>query len=155
MTSASLPVRCIATWFGCGYSPVAPGTVGSLGTLPLCWLLGRLGAGPYAVATLLLTLLGIWAGDRMAQALGDEDPSAVVIDEVVGTLLAVGIAGRGGVIVPLLAFAAFRFFDIKKPWLIDRVQELRPPGLGIMADDVLAGIAAGGLVRLGVTLLGV
>ena len=154
MASKASPVAYwLATWFGCGLSPLAPGTVGSLGTLPLFWLLSHASAPVYWLVTLALIGVGVWASEQTARALGDDDPGAVVIDEVVGTLLALGIAGPG-LVAHIAAFVAFRFFDIKKPGPIDRVQYLRPAGVGIMADDVLAGVAAGVLVRLGVTFFG-
>lgn len=121
--------------------------------MPLWWLLTQTPAPIYWLVTGALCVLGTWAAERVALALGDEDPSSVVIDEVVGTLLALGIAGPG-LAAHIAAFVAFRFFDIKKPGPIYRVQYLRPAGLGIMADDVLAGIAAGVLVRLGVVFFG-
>ncbi|MGC4092451.1 MAG: phosphatidylglycerophosphatase A [Polyangiaceae bacterium] len=145
--------RFVATWFGCGLSPLAPGTVGSLGTLPLWWFLSRAGTPLYWLVTLVLTVIGVWASEQTARELGDDDPGSVVIDEVVGTLLALGLGG-GGLVANVSAFVLFRAFDIKKPWLIDRVQYLRPAGVGIMADDVLAGVAAGALVRLAVTFFG-
>jgi phosphatidylglycerophosphatase A len=112
-------------------------------------------SGPIAYwsTTLVLTLVGTWAAERTAQVLGDDDPSSVVIDEVVGTLLALGIAGTQ-ISASIAAFVLFRVFDITKPGPVDRVQRMRPPGVGIMADDVLAGIGAGALVRLGVTFFG-
>jgi phosphatidylglycerophosphatase A len=134
--------RLIATWFGCGRSPIAPGTVGTLGTLPLCYGLHRLGPVAYWAATALLTALGVWASGRTADELGDKDPSSVVIDEVSGTLIAVGLAAAGGLWAVVLAIVLFRAFDILKPGPIDSVQAL-PKGFGIMADDVLAGLAAG------------
>ncbi|HET9958904.1 MAG TPA: phosphatidylglycerophosphatase A [Polyangiaceae bacterium] len=139
--------KWIATWFGCGRSPIAPGTVGTLGTLPLYWAMRSLGPLPYAAITLALTAIGTWAAERTAQALGDEDPSAVVIDEVAGTLIALGFARAGGLPAELLSVVLFRFFDIKKPGPIDSVQHLKPAGAGIMADDLLAGFAAGLSVR--------
>jgi phosphatidylglycerophosphatase A len=145
--------RWLATWFGCGASPIAPGTVGSFGTLPLFWLLDHTGAAVYWLVTLALTIVGTWAAEHTARALGDEDPSSVVIDEVVGTLLALGIAGPG-LAAHVAAFVLFRVFDITKPGPVDRVQHLRPAGVGIMADDVLAGVLAGALVRLGVMFFG-
>jgi phosphatidylglycerophosphatase A len=134
--------RAIATWFGCGYSPKAPGTVGTLGTLPLCYLLSRQSTLVYWVATCVITALGVWASTRYAADAGEEDPQAVVIDEVSGTLIAVGLALSGGPLAALLAVVLFRVFDIWKPGPIDSVQNL-PRGWGIMADDVLAGLAAG------------
>lgn len=145
--------RSIATWFGCGRSRIAPGTVGSFGALPLHFALVSAGRIPHAAATLALTLVGVWAAERVATELKDEDPSSVVIDEVVGTLLALGIAWPLGLPAQIAAFALFRLFDITKPGPIDTVQRLRPPGLGIMADDVLAGLAAGAVVRLGAWVL--
>lgn len=153
MQKAPALARWLATWFGCGASPVAPGTVGSFGTLPLFWVLDHAGTLTYWLATLALTFVGVWASERTARALGDDDPSSVVIDEVVGTLLALGIAGPGFA-ARIAAFVMFRVLDIMKPGPIDRVQYLRPAGVGIMADDVLAGMLAGVLVRLGVTFFG-
>ena len=135
--------RLIATWFGCGRSPVAPGTVGTIGTLPLCYALYRAGPWAYWSVTIALTVIGVWASARTAEELGDEDPSSVVIDEVSGTLIAVGLAlVSGGLYSAATAVVLFRFFDIAKPGPIDSVQSL-PKGYGIMADDVLAGLAAG------------
>ncbi len=137
--------RRIATWFGCGNAPVAPGTVGALGAIPLHVLLGVLPPGTRLLSIAALTALGTWSADRLARELGEEDPQSIVIDEVVGTLLALHFArGLGGKVV---AFAAFRALDVIKPWIIDDVQRLKPAGVGIMADDVLAGIAAGLLAR--------
>lgn len=134
--------RLIATWFGCGRSPIAPGTVGTIGTLPLCYALFRAGPWAYWIVTVALTALGVWASARTAEAAGEEDPQSVVIDEVSGTLIAVGIAGWSGLVSAGLAVILFRVFDIAKPGPIYSVQAL-PKGYGIMADDVLAGIAAG------------
>lgn len=147
LEDAPRAARWLATWFGCGNSPVAPGTVGSLGTLPLHFALRALGPVPHAAVTVMLSVIGIWASQRVAAALDEEDPSSVVIDEVAGTLLAMGIARPTGIAGELVALALFRVLDITKPGIIDRAQRLRPPGLGIMADDVLAGVAAGVAVR--------
>jgi phosphatidylglycerophosphatase A len=140
------PARWLATWFGCGYSRVAPGTVGTLGALPLAYALHTLGIVPYWIATLLVTALGVWASGAFAAELGKEDPSEVVIDEVAGVLIAIGLASgldfRVSVAGVAVAVLLFRLFDIWKPGPIDSVQSL-PKGFGVMADDVLAGIAAG------------
>jgi phosphatidylglycerophosphatase A len=138
--------RIVATWFGCGYSKFAPGTVGTLGCLPVVYVLHGLGIVPYWCGTIVLTALGVWAGTRVGAELGEEDPQCVVIDEVSGTLIAVGIgsglAFRQNFVVAALAVVLFRVFDIWKPGPIYSVQSL-PKGWGIMADDVLAGVAAG------------
>jgi phosphatidylglycerophosphatase A len=138
--------RLIATWFGCGYSKFAPGTVGTLGTLPFAYFLHQLGIVPYWAGTFVVTVAGVWAAGRVAAELGVEDPQVVVVDEVSGTLIAIGLASglafRENYVLFAIAVAAFRLFDIWKPGPIDSVQAL-PKGWGVMADDVLAGIAAG------------
>lgn len=137
----------LATWFGCGKAPKAPGTVGSLGALPLHFVLRRLSPGVYALTTLGLFAAGVWSAQRESERLNKSDPQSVVIDEVVGALIAMGLAG-GGVGTALGALALFRAFDIAKPGVIDDVQHVQPEGMGIMLDDVLAGLAAAGLARL-------
>ena len=77
------------------------------------------------------------------EAMGVEDPQCVVIDEVAGTLLAMGMVRNSSITVQLLALGLFRLFDVWKPGVIDTVQNAKPEGVGIMADDVLAGILAG------------
>ncbi|MBK8999663.1 MAG: phosphatidylglycerophosphatase A [Myxococcales bacterium] len=140
---SALVARLLATWFGCGRSPVAPGTVGTLGALPLHLALRALGPLPYAAAVIAITAAGTWAAQREAERLGEDDPQSVVVDEVAGVLLALLIARGTGWKGELLAVALFRVFDIWKPGPVDGVQHLEPKGVGIMADDVLAGALAG------------
>jgi phosphatidylglycerophosphatase A len=139
--------RRLATWFGCGAAPIAPGTAGSFGALPVEWVLTRLAPQLRWPVVCGLALAGTWSADRMAKRLGQRDPDSVVIDEVVGTLLALGIAS-GGLASKALAFALFRLFDILKPGPIYSAQSLEPAGVGIMADDILAGVLAGVIARL-------
>lgn len=139
----------LSTWLGCGRSPLAPGTVGALAAVPLHFGLELTGRWAHFGAVVALTVLGTWAADRTARDLGDDDPSSVVIDEVAGTLIALFIVGGAGWGALVAAFLLFRLFDIAKPGIIDRAQALRPPGVGIMADDVLAGLFAGALALIG------
>jgi phosphatidylglycerophosphatase A len=148
MALAPVSARWLATWFGCGNLPVAPGTMGALGALPLHIGLRALGPIPHAIGSIAVTVLGVWAAQRVAEASGDDDPSSVVIDEVAGTLIALGLAAPAGVAAQVAAFLAFRVLDIAKPGVIDDVQHWRPAGVGIMADDVLAGLGAGLFARL-------
>lgn len=148
MAKAPVSARWLATWFGCGLAPVAPGTVGALGALPLHWALRALGPLPQVLVTIGITVAGTWAAQRYAEALGDDDPGSVVIDEVAGVLIALGLAAPHGLLAQVAAFVGFRVLDIAKPGFIDDAQRLRPAGLGIMADDVLAGLGAGLLVKL-------
>ena len=105
--------------------------------------LSCLGPIPHAGAVVALSVAGVWASNAVARAEGVEDPQKVVIDEVCGTLIAMGMVSGGSWGIRLLALGLFRVLDITTPGPIDSVQRLAPPGVGIMADDLLAGIAAG------------
>jgi phosphatidylglycerophosphatase A len=132
----------VSTWAGCGYSPVAPGTVGSLAAIATAWILAaHAGFTPVHFAVLAAALIGpgIWAGGVTARDLNKHDPGIVVVDEVVGQWLA--LAGSNTLTWKsyLSAFALFRLFDIWKPAPARQCERLTG-GLGIMADDVVAGI---------------
>lgn len=137
----SHPAAWLATWFGCGLLPAAPGSWGSLAALPLAWLLLWLGGAWALLAGAgIVFLVGWWASEVYAKALGGKDPREVVVDEVAGQFIALLPAA----LAPLpfaVGFLLFRLFDIVKPWPIRRLENL-PGGLGIMADDLLAGIYA-------------
>lgn len=134
----------LATWFGCGYWPLGPGTAGSLGALAAAWALQRwlgFAMGWHAALAAVLLLPGVWAAGEVARRRGVEDPGMVVIDEVVGQWVALAGAGAFTWAEGAAAFVLFRLFDIFKPWPV-RAAERLPGGWGIMADDVLAGIYA-------------
>lgn len=133
----------IATGFGSGFSPFAPGTAGALlATLiwfGLSFIIPAVGLIWVTVALILLfTAAGIWAANRVEPYWG-EDPSRVVVDEMVGVWIALLAAPAGDVWYALGAFALFRFFDIFKPLGIRRMESF-PGGIGVMMDDILAGI---------------
>ncbi|MEO8053317.1 MAG: phosphatidylglycerophosphatase A [Acidobacteriota bacterium] len=134
----------IATWFGCGYAPKGPGTAGSLAALAIAWLLhtyaGLSSIGLSWIA-LLLAIPGIWAADVVASASGRKDPQIVVVDEVVGQLMTLAGATTLNWKSWLLALALFRLFDIWKPPPVRQLEHL-PGGLGIVADDAMAGVYA-------------
>jgi phosphatidylglycerophosphatase A len=138
--------RMLATWFGCGLSPVAPGTVGTIGALPL-WLAVR-GGGALGIfaAAVIVTLVGVWSAGVVARTSGLKDPQLIVIDEVAGVLFALAAAPattRGTV----AAVIFFRLFDITKPFPARRAEKL-PGGWGIVLDDVVAGIQAAVVVAI-------
>lgn len=137
----------LATWFGSGLAPKAPGTVGTLATVPLAVALGF--APPWAlpVAALLVTALGVWSAGAHARDLGLKDPQQVVIDESAGFLWAC-CGGPFGWPTLVAAFVLFRLFDILKPWPVSALERL-PGGWGIMMDDVAAGLLAAGLLLMG------
>jgi phosphatidylglycerophosphatase A len=136
------PSRLLCSWFGAGWLPKAPGTWGSLAALPLAWLLVWAGGWPLlAIAILLVFAIGWWAAERVVRQDGLEDPGWVVIDEVVGQWLTLLLVPPGWVDYAI-GFALFRLFDITKPWPVGWADRRIKGGLGIMLDDVLAGLYA-------------
>ena len=142
---ATWPATWLATWFGCGLAPRAPGTAGSIGAVPLHLLLALTPPSVHVLCVLSLSAAGIWAAQRYSLASGEVDPQRVVIDEVAGTAIAMGCVRAAPFSVQLAALVLFRVFDIWKPWPIRRLEHLQPPGVGIMMDDLLAGVFAGAL----------
>jgi len=143
--------RLIATIFPIGLAPFAPGTFASAFALPFAWLILR-AAGPLALcaAALLAAAIGVWASDVYMRQTGKSDPSECVIDEVAGQWFACAFAPLS---LPgfALAFVLFRLFDITKPWPASAAERL-PGGLGVVADDVVAGLFAGLIVSAASTL---
>ncbi len=143
MTSLSnAAARAIATWFGCGYSPVGPGTAGSLAAILIAVILHSAygaGRGTFLILAVLLLAPGIWAADVVARLEQRSDPGIVVVDEVIGQWIALAGASVLNWKGFLAAFIAFRLFDIWKPPPVRQLEKLHG-GLGIVADDVMAGI---------------
>lgn len=154
----------LATW-GVGFIPGAPGTYGSAVGVGLYLLVESVGArfwrgaalAPWRVTTLLLvvaavTFAGVWAASRVERLTGRKDPGVVVADEVAGQLIAFLFVPAGaGWWAVLGAFVFFRLFDIWKPYPIRRLEKLSS-GLGVMADDVLAGVYAAIVMSLLVSI---
>jgi phosphatidylglycerophosphatase A len=135
----------VATLGAVGRAPVAPGTVASALTVLALWLLGL---SPLALAVLLVavTVVGVWAADAAERVLGGKDPGAIVIDEVAGmTLSALLVPPTTSAL--LAAFVLFRLFDVLKPFPANVSQRLRG-GLGVMVDDLVAGLYALALAGL-------
>ena len=136
----------ISSFFYLGYSPVAPGTVGTLGAVLLFYLISGFSNLEYVLFTIVFIILSVWVSEVARIRLGDSDPSRIVIDEVCGFLVTM-ILIPPSIINIALGFLLFRFFDILKPPPIRRSETL-PGGLGIVADDVLAGIYANILLQI-------
>lgn len=128
----------LATVGGAGFFPIAPGTVGSAVAI-VVYLVTRHWGWPAQLALLAaITIVGIWAADVTARALNREDPGPVVIDEVAGQLVTLFMTGAG-LYGAIIGFFVFRIFDIIKPWPARQLEDL-PGGVGIMADDLMAGV---------------
>jgi phosphatidylglycerophosphatase A len=130
----------LATVFGVGRSPTAPGTAGSVVALPFAWIIAMAG-GRFALMLAAIIVLGIgaWACELYARENGREDPSECVIDEVAGQWIICAFAPLS-VLAYFVAFILFRLFDILKPWPIKYFERTVPGGLGIMVDDVIAAL---------------
>lgn len=135
------PHQFLGLGFGLGLSPKAPGTVGTLAALPFIFITLSYPLWLQIVFALVISVLGIWACGKTADDLGVHDHGAIVWDEVAGfyiTMLGAAISWQ----TLLVGFVLFRFFDIVKPWPISWLDKHLGGGLGIMADDILAGICA-------------
>ncbi len=142
----------IATVGYCGYSPIAPGTVGSAAGLVFYLLVWWTGSPVVEVALIAgLFAAGVWAGTIAERYFGGIDPGPIVMDEVVGMLITlafipVGLSGA------LAGFVLFRIYDVIKPYPAGRFEQLHG-GLGVMADDAMAAVYANITLRLLMWLL--
>jgi phosphatidylglycerophosphatase A len=155
----------IATGFGAGHAPVAPGTFGAAEGVVLFFsinalvnqrlaLTATLSLSVFVIVNVALYALGVWASNRAIAATGLKDPRVAVIDEVSGQLIAMtpliffpSLAGYPPLAAVAVSFLLFRAFDIFKPFPIRRLERL-PGGVGVMSDDVLAGVYAAALTWL-------
>ena len=137
----------IATLFGLGRVSVAPGTVASLVALILAWPIA-IYEGRFALllAGIAVSAIGTWAGEHYANDTKQADPSECVVDELAGQWIACAFAPVS-FLAFMLAFVLFRILDIFKPWPISRLEKL-PGGVGIMADDIGAALAAGAIIAI-------
>ncbi|GAA6854580.1 phosphatidylglycerophosphatase A [Helicobacter pylori] len=144
---------CFLTLFFSGYSKKAPGTIGSLVALLLGLPILIFSANTLFLAAILIGLIAIAQIDKEEEESKIHDSSYIVIDELVGMWLAMAISGLSlaGVI---LSFIFFRIYDITKPSLIGKIDKEVKGGLGVVADDALAGVLAGLSALLAINILG-
>jgi len=150
--------KLFLTFFGAGLSPKAPGTVGTLASLPVgLAVLYYFGMETLFMLTVAITVIGIFEINKYEQQTGTHDQQEIVIDEAAGMWLSLMIAYStaatltypyADILAIALSFAAFRLFDIWKPSTIGWIDRELKGGLGVMLDDVLAGIAGGLLSAL-------
>jgi phosphatidylglycerophosphatase A len=141
----------LATWFGCGYFPWGPGTVGSLAAIAIAAALHiylRAGRLTLAILTIVLLAPAIWSSGETARVVKKDDPGIVVIDEVLGQW--VTLLGAAALSWKSLAtgFLLFRIFDIWKPWPVRACEKL-PGGAGIVCDDLAAGVYGALILYIG------
>jgi phosphatidylglycerophosphatase A len=146
------PASLLATWFGAGLLPGAPGTWGSLAALPFAWAIATLfGPAALLVAAAILFFVGWWAAEQVGRASGVADEGSIVIDEVAGQWLTLSVAPASAAAY-VLGFLLFRLFDITKPWPARAAERNLPGGLGVMADDIVAGVYAAALLYMLLTI---
>lgn len=150
------PASLLATWFGLGKMSFAPGTWGSLGAFPIVFFIFAMLPAEniflgLLVSTIIVFFAGLWASEVYENSTGKKDSREIVIDEVAGQLLAITFitynAGKNiiapHVIIPyVIIFLLFRYFDIWKPWPCKNIEKNFKGGMGVMLDDVVAGIYA-------------
>jgi phosphatidylglycerophosphatase A len=141
------PARVLATWFGVGHWPGPTGTWGSLAALPFAWAIVEIfGASGLLIASALALSVGIWAASAYTASSYRKDPGAVVIDEVAGQWTTLALGAFVGPLAPwsyAVGFLLFRAADIRKPWPASWADRELSGAVGIMLDDIFAGVFAG------------
>ncbi|HIF73897.1 MAG TPA: phosphatidylglycerophosphatase A [Porticoccaceae bacterium] len=135
------PIHFFAYGFGSGAVPKAPGTAGTLVAVIMYLLLPQISPLIYVSLLLISFVFGVWICGKTAQDIGIKDPSGIVWDEFVGYWITMFMAPSGWIWV-IIGFVLFRLLDIVKPWPIKWADKQIGGGMGIMLDDVLAGIMA-------------
>ncbi len=149
--------RLLTSCFGLGLMPFAPGTCGSLPVAVVFLALSLSGVSTLAISVVMVliavgaSLICIYFAPEVIERTGKKDPSEIVADEVAGQavtyIAAMSFAGIAGVVTAVVGFAAFRLFDIMKPAPCRRLEKL-PKGLGILADDIMAGVYAAIILQI-------
>ena len=154
----SLIARILSTFFGIGYSPLAPGTMGAIAATIIYWYFLPTGGMLWLLALFALTLVGVSLSSITEKEFQDKsgdknahDPGIIVLDEVAGVLFALFGISKDFPWV-LGALVLFRIFDVVKPFPVNKFEKL-PAGWGIMMDDVVAGVIANVILRIAMLFL--
>ena len=137
----------LATGFGVGYSPVAPGTLGTLVAIPIYYFLSKIPSPLYEITLIGFFFLSVWISENAEKFFGKKDDQRIVIDEVIGFLITMLWVPKTIRFI-IIGFFLFRFFDILKPFPIRRLEKGFKGGFGVVLDDVVAGVYANIILRL-------
>lgn len=140
-TLLKTPVHFFALGFGSGLSPRAPGTFGTIAAMPIYYVMSGLPLAAYIPLVFVLLIAGIFICGQSARLMQVHDHPGIVWDEIVGYLITM-TATPDGWMWMIVGFILFRFFDIVKPWPLNWIDRKVGGGLGIMLDDVIAGIVS-------------
>jgi len=146
------PVLLLATGFGSGLLPKAPGTFGTLAAIPLYVMISGFGMATYWVTFMSLFFIGLLICKKATELLKVDDHPSIVWDEIVGYLITMYSLPQNWTLI-IAGFILFRMFDILKPWPIKMIDKTVKGGLGIMLDDVIAGAAANIILQIGIVIL--
>jgi len=137
----------LATGFGVGYSPIAPGTLGTIITIPLYYFLSAIRSPLYEITLIAFIFLSVWISENAEIFFGKRDDPRIVIDEMMGFLITMLWVPKTVRFI-ILGFFLFRFFDILKPFPIRRLEKRLKGGWGVVLDDVMAGVYANIILQL-------
>jgi phosphatidylglycerophosphatase A len=140
-------ILILATGFGVGYSPIAPGTLGTLVAIPIYYFLSAIPSPVYEVTLIAFFFLSVWISGNAEISFGKKDDKRIVIDEMVGFLMTMLWVSKTLWFI-IIGFFLFRFFDILKPFPIRRLEKGLRRGYGVVLDDVLAGVYANIVLHL-------
>jgi phosphatidylglycerophosphatase A len=130
-----------ATGFGVGYSPIAPGTLGTLIAIPIYYFLSEIPSPIYEITLIGFFFLAVWISENAETFFGKKDDQKIVIDEMMGFLITTLWLTKT-ILFIILGFFLFRFFDILKPFPIRHLEKRLKGGFGVVLDDVIAGVFA-------------
>jgi len=134
-------ILILATGFGVGYSPFAPGTLGTLIAIPVYYFLSNISSPIYEITLVGFFFLSVWISENAEIFFGKKDDQRIVIDEIMGFLITMLWVPQTAILMGV-GFFLFRFFDIVKPFPIRRLEKKLKGGYGVVADDVMAGVYA-------------
>ena len=137
----------LATGFGVGYSPIAPGTLGTLIAIPVYYFLSNIHSPIYEITLIGFFFLSVWISQKAEIFFGKRDDPRIVIDEMMGFLITMLWVPKT-ILFIILGFFLFRFFDILKPFPIRRLEKSLKGGWGVVLDDVMAGVYANIVLHL-------
>jgi len=140
-------ILILATGFGVGYSPVAPGTLGTLVAIPVYYFLSNISSPIYEITLVGFFFLSVWISGNAEIYFGKKDDQRIVIDEMMGFLITMLWVPKTIHFI-IIAFFLFRFFDILKPFPIRHLEKKFKGGFGVVLDDVMAGVYASIILHL-------
>jgi phosphatidylglycerophosphatase A len=140
-------ISLLATGFGVGYSPVAPGTLGTLLAIPVYYFLSAIPSPIYEITLIGFFFLSVWISENAEIFFGKKDDQRIVIDEMMGFLITMLWVPKTTHFI-VIGFFLFRLFDILKPFPIRRLERGLKGGFGVVLDDVIAGVYANIILHL-------